>query len=181
MSTTDQNRNPNEAREVSILKRNLRLLRRIVLGKEKPPFFLRILSLLFIGWDLVMTIVFAFIPLVGTLFVDIFEGSELTAKDFYVYVVLHIISLVGVILMYRRRLFGFYLFAGSNIGMAIWFFINGDAMDGTDSGSISWWWVLTFSLVSILLFMLNWNKFKANIKKKEKMAAMQQKQQKEQE
>lgn len=167
----DQQRNPNEAREVSILMRNLRLLKRIVLGKQKPPMFLKILCFFFIGWDLLMTIFFAFIPLVGSMFGDDFKGTDLSSQDFYVYVLLHLISLVGVILMYRRYLTGFYTFAAANLAMGIWFFVNGDAMNGKDASAISWWTVFAFSLVSILLFLLNWNKFRANIKKKEQKAA----------
>ncbi|CAG5083612.1 hypothetical protein [Parvicella tangerina] len=174
--STEQKTNPNEAREVSILKRNLRLLKRIVLGKQKPPMFLKILCFFFIGWDLLMTIFFAFIPIVGSMFGDIFEGTSLSSQDFYVYVLLHLISLVGVILMYRRFLVGFYMFSASNLAMAIWFFINGDAMNGEDPSSISWWTILAFALISILLFLLNWNKFRANIRKKEKKAELEHRQ-----
>lgn len=177
MSTVNQQQDPNEAREVSILKRNLRLLKRVLLGKQKPPMLLRVLSWIFLFWDLLMIIVFVFIALTGSI-AGLFEGdtglgTDLTPKDFYVYALLHGISLVGVILLYRRKLTGFYIFAVANIGMAVWFFVNGDATSGSNDAAISWWWVLTFSLVSILLFAMNWNKFTANIRKKEKQAAMQ--------
>lgn len=184
MSTSEAQHNPNEAREVSILKRNLKLLKRIVLGKQAPPFFLKILSWGFMGWSLLMIIGFVFIGVTGSI-ADLFDsnatvGNKLTAKDFYTYALLHAISLLGVILMYRRKLAGFYIFAVANMGMVFWFFINGDTSNSGASGSISWWWVLVFALVSILLFFLNWNKFTANIKKKEKLKAEQQAGQQEQ-
>lgn len=174
MSTSEvQQRDPNEAREVSILKRNLRLLKRMVLGKQKPPVFLRILSWSFLAWDLLMIIVFAFIGLGVMLGDDKILQDALTTKDLFIYVILHGVSLLGVILLYRKKLTGFYIFSVANISMAVWFFILGDAMNSTSDSAISWWWVLTFSLVSILLFALNWNKFTANIKKKEALKKAQ--------
>lgn len=176
MSTSETpQRDPNEAREVSILKRNLRLLKRMVLGKQKPPMLLRVFSWSFLAWDLLMIIGFVFIALTGSI-AGLFDGNKglgaLSPKDFYVYALLHAISLLGVILMYRRKVFGFYIFSVANIGMAFWFFSNGSATTTNGDAAISWWWVLTFSLVAILLFALNWNKFTANIKKKEQKKAL---------
>ena len=170
MSTTEDMRNPNEAREVSILKRNLRLLKRLTLGKKKPPVLLLYRCLGFLFWDLLMIIGFLFIGFGGSV-MDAFDSSsnsmdELTPRYFYTYAVLHIVSLIGVILMYRRRLVGFYLFAGANILMPFWVYVI------TQNWKFEPW-VLIFSVISIALFGLNWNKFIANIKKKEKRAAEQ--------
>lgn len=168
MSTLDETTNPNEAKEVSILKRNFRLLKRVVLGKKKPPMILKISCFIFLGWDLLMIIAFLFIGFGGSV-LDAFDSSsgsieELTPRYFYTYSILHIISLVGVILMYRKRLTGFYLFAVANLVMPFWAAII----------TREWQfeaWMLIFSLVAIALFALNWNKFIANIKKKEKKLA----------
>lgn len=164
MSTQE---NPNEAREVSVLKRNLRLLKRMVLGKQKPPKLLLVFCLFFLGWDLLMIIAFAFIGLGGSI-MDVFDGSagakdDLTPRYFYTYAFLHIVSLVGGILMYRRRLTGFYIFAGVNLIMPFWASII------TRTWNFEIWW-LVYSVIAIALFALNWNKFIANIKKKEKLA-----------
>lgn len=164
MSTQD---NPNESREVSILKRNLRLAKRIVLGKQQPPKLLMILCLLFMGWDLLMILGFGFIGLGGSI-MDVFDSSagaknDLTPRYFYTYAFLHLISLVGGVLMYRRRLTGFYIFAGVNIVMPFWAAII------TKKWEFEIWWMI-FSLLAIALFAINWNKFIANVRKKEKLA-----------
>lgn len=165
MSEATQQRDPNEAREVSILKRNLRLLKRIALGKKTPPMFLKVLSWIFLGWDLLIAVVFVFIGLSDSL-LDVFDSSstdvgELTPKYFYTYAILHMVSLLGVIFMYRRRLTGLYIFAVVNLIMPFWVFIVTRHWEFEP-------WSLLFSIVSIALFAINWNKFKANIKKKEK-------------
>jgi hypothetical protein len=168
MSTSEQKNNPNEAREVSILKRNLRLLKRVALGKQAPPMFLKVLCWIFLAWDLLMIIAYVFIGISGSI-LDVFDSSagevdELTPKYFFTYALLHAISLLGVILMYRRRLTGFYLFLAANLAMPFWVYII----------TRHWkfeLWIFLFSVVSIALFAINWNKFKANIKKKEKKAA----------
>lgn len=161
-----QHIDPNEAKEVSILKRNLRLLKRLVLGKKEPPMFLKILSWGFLGWSLLMIIGFLFIGLSGSL-LNAFDGTrnevcELTPKYFFTYALVHAVSILGVVLMYRRRLTGLYVFAIANLVMPFWSFIITRCFDKFE------WWILIFSLASIGLFALNWNQFLANIRRREK-------------
>lgn len=112
-----------------------------------------------------MIIGFLFIGVGGSIFDvfnnDIKDSAELTPKYFYTYAVLHMVSLLGVILMYRKKLTGFYIFGVSNLLMPFW------AMIITKYMTINWYVVL-FSVVSIGLFAINWSKFQANVKKKEK-------------
>ena len=48
---------------ISILSRNLRLLKRIILGKNKPSMFLRILCWFYLGWSLLMTLYYGAVGL----------------------------------------------------------------------------------------------------------------------
>lgn len=170
MNPAENNHDPNEAREVSILKRNLKLLKRVVLGKQAPPMFLKILCWTFIGWSLLMILGFVFIALSSSM-LDAFEGTSIqadifTTKYLFTYAILHGVSLLGVILMYRRRLTGWYIFTVANLLMPFWTYLINRKL-------IFDWTVFIFSLIAIALFALNWNQFLANIRKKERMKEQQ--------
>lgn len=110
-------------KEISILKRNLRLIKRIIFGKKKPPLFLRIVSILAIGWSL-LTIVALLSILALLLFSsDVAVVADLQAIDlkFYIsYAGLHLVTILAVILMWRQKIFGYYLFILTNLLMPFW-------------------------------------------------------------
>ncbi len=165
-TTNNQEDNYAETREVSILKRNLRLAKRLILGKNKPPFFLRIVSWAFIIWSLLMTIYFLFNSLFHKFGVTQENADdnidENTSKFFITYAFLHFIAMIGSILLYRKKLTGFYIFSITTILMPFWeYIILGEF-------SVFFLSTLIFSLASIILFAVNWRVFDANVKKREK-------------
>ena len=110
-------------KEISILKRNLRLLKRIIFGKKKPPLFLRVVSIVAIVWSL-LTIVSLLSILALIIFSsDVAVVADLKAIDikFYIsYVGLHLVTILAVILMWRQKIFGYYLFVLTNLLMPFW-------------------------------------------------------------
>jgi len=168
-------KDPNEIREVSMLKRNLRLLKRILLGKKQPSMFLKILCFIFLAWDFLMVIGFIFIGFANKLG-DYMGGGgqkispELLIKYFFTYSILHFVSFFAVLGMWRKNVIGFYMFVIVNLLMPFWYFF----ITGIWEFQI---WVLGFSLVSIALFAVNWKAF--NLKKKEKLAIKEAKKSKE--
>lgn len=159
-------KDPNEIRQVSMIKRNLRLLKRILLGKKAPSLFLKTLCFIFLAWDFLMIIGFVFIGFANQIG-DFMGGEEqkiapeLLIKYFFTYAILHFVSLFGVFGMWRKNVIGFYMFTLANLIMPFWyFFITG------------YWefqvWILGFSAISVVLFAINWKAF--NKKKKDKLA-----------
>ena len=141
----------------SIAKKNLKRLKRVALGKEKPPMFLRLLCWIHLAWGLLMFVGFIFVglfinsSLAGTMKIPV-ELLALGGKFFVFYAVLHLIAILGVILMWRIKLIGFYLFAGATFIMPFLpiFFTGVFVVDIN---------TLLFSLLSIGLFALNWKLF----------------------
>jgi hypothetical protein len=163
-STQNTNTDPNEAREVSILKRNLRLLKRIVLGKNPPPVYLKVITWIFLGWSLAMIIAYLFMALtfkIGNAVTDTMSLMDaLTPKYFFTYALVHCAALVGTILMYRKKILGFYIFSIATILMPFWEFI----IKRTFQFHV---YVFLFSLVSIGLFALHFYVFAPKQKLKE--------------
>jgi hypothetical protein len=156
--------NPNEIREISILKRNLRLLKRMALGKKTPPMFLKIVCYIFLAWDFLMILFFTlagvFKSVLGLMQTETMSGPEITSKYLFTYALLHGVSLLGVLFAWRKKVIGFYIFAVANILMPFWyFFITKDFQFETKA--------FIFSLIAISLFAVNWRVYTANVKKRE--------------
>jgi preprotein translocase subunit SecG len=167
MSNTSENMiDPNESKEVSILKRNLRLLRRIILGKTPPPLYLKVICWIFLAWSLAMIIAFMFMSLtfkIGNSFTDAQSNLDaLTPKYFFTYALVHCVALIGVILMYRKKITGFYIFGVATMLMPFWEF----AIKRTFDFNL---YIFLFSLVSVGLFALHFYVFAP--KKKKELAA----------
>jgi len=146
---------------ISIAARNLRLLKRIILGKKKPPMFLRVLCFINLGWGALMIIGFGIVTLLlGLSMLDESEVAPMDTKYFMVYTCLHIVAFVGVILMWRMKKLGFYLFSISTIIMPFLLFIMKHEWDK------DFQIILPFSLLAIGLFAINWKSLNL-VKKKE--------------
>lgn len=155
-----------ETREISILKRNLRLAKRLILGTKKPPFFLKIVSWVFLGWSLLMVIFNLFVSLTykigNTVSSEDYISHDLTPKYYMTYSLLHLVALIGVILMYRKKLTGFYIFTIATILMPFWEYLIKQEKFKFE------FTVFLFSIIAITLFAVNWRVFDANVKKREK-------------
>ncbi len=163
--------NPNESKEVSILKRNLRLLKRIVLGKTKPAFYLRVISWIFLFWSLLMALgnFFIFVMNLVTGQTSSIESAgsngfstlgELPNQYFVSYSLIHLIAALGVILMYRKKMLGFYIFAVATILMPFWGFFYTKIFEFN-------LFIILFSVISIGLFALHFYVFAPKQKLKE--------------
>ncbi len=146
---------------ISIAARNLRLLKRLVLGKNRPPLFLRVLCWINLAWGALMILGSGIIALLlGLSVMDETSVSPMDTKYFTVYTCLHIVAIIGTILIWRMKNTGFYLFSIPTLLMPFLLFIMKQEWD-KDFKTI-----LPFSLVTIGLFALNWNSLNL-IKKKD--------------
>ncbi len=121
--TEDKEEHVEVPKEISILKRNLRLLKRIIFGKKKPPLFLRVVSILAIVWSLLTIIALLSILALLLFSSDVAVVADLQAIDlkFYIsYAGLHLVTVLAVILMWRQKIFGYYLFILTNLLMPFW-------------------------------------------------------------
>ncbi|MCT4581059.1 MAG: hypothetical protein N4A35_06540 [Flavobacteriales bacterium] len=149
-----------ETREISILKRNLRLIKRLVFGKENPPLFLRIIAIASIGWSIVITI-----AMLGLLFlisftpdVAVLDDLDMLDHRFYIsYIGLHLISIIAVILMWRKKVIGFYSYTLVGVLIPFWnsFFLPVFELN---------YFLLGVSGLFIALFGLNWRVFNSQKK-----------------
>lgn len=154
---TKQN-NPEENKEaISIAKRNLRLFKRIALGKNKPPMFLRVLCWVNMGWSTLMLLYHLFIGVVMS--VSAFKLSNfddeidaIGGKYFFTYALLHAIAIFGVILMWRLKKTGFYIFTGATALMPFLYSIMAKQLNIELT-------LLLFSAAAIGLFAINWKLF----------------------
>lgn len=144
-----------ETKEISILKRNLRLIKRIVFGKQKPSLFFRIIAIASMGWSLIIVL-----AMLGLLFLISFTSEVAVLDDldtlnyrFYIsYVGLHFISIIGVILMWRKKITGFYIYTLVGIIIPFWnsFFLPVFEIN---------YFLLAISGIFIALFGVNWKFF----------------------
>ena len=145
----------NETKEISILKRNLRLIKRIILGKKRPPLFFRIVAISSMFWSFLIII-----TLLGLLFLltyatnaEVLEDLSPIDNKFYIsFIGLHFFAIVSVVLMWRKINFGFYLFIITNLLMPFWisFFLP--------VFTFNVYWLIP-SLLFIVLFGLNWRHY----------------------
>ncbi len=150
-----------EPREISLIKRNLRLVKRVFLGKKNPPLFLKIIAIAATVWSLLNILVIAgllFLLLVSPQVAVLEELNEIDQKFYVSYIGLHLIAIFGVMLMWRRNLMGFYIFTFVNLLMPFWlsFFLPVFTFN-------IYWMIPTSSF--IILFGVNWMVFKKEIKK----------------
>lgn len=104
-------------------KAGARLAKRIILGKEKPPVILRVLSWFTIIWGVLVAIfmvgagIYAYIE---SDFLSHTNGlADFTPKFCFSYATLHGLSIFSGILTYRKKLSGFYLYIISNVLMVV--------------------------------------------------------------
>ncbi len=161
--------NENEAKEVSLLKQNLKYLGGLLLGKSQPPFLLKWLCYYFLVWDILLMVFYMLVGIGKTLF-NIGNSDPNFQNYGYAFSLFHLISFIGVLLLWRKKLIGFYIFSIINLGMILLTFIISPIMTSLSITAIF------YTVISIGLFALNWNKFdyvvrkKAREKELEKMA-----------
>jgi hypothetical protein len=158
--------NENEAKEVSLLKQNLKYIVKLLLGKTTPPFLLKWLCYFFLAWDTLM-IVFWMIIAIGKSIMNLGAGYVKFVNFGYTFAFLHFISIIGVLLLWRKKLTGFYIFTASNITMIIVTFFVSNSVSSLEIIAVF------FTFISIGLFALNWNKFDYVIRKKEALKNQQ--------
>lgn len=154
---------------INIATRNLRLLKRIVLGKKKPPLFLRILCWFNLAWSALMAAYYGLVGvLVATSFIHDKVFETIGAKYFFVYAGLHLIAFIGVVFIWRLKKLGFYLFSISTLVMPFLYLL----MTWNWSENLAEKWnkieplILIFSVITIGLFAINWKSLNL-IKKKD--------------
>ncbi len=158
-----------KAEPINIVARNLRLLKRIILGKNKPPHFLRILCWFYLGWSLLMTTYYGAVGLlIRSSAIHDSTLEAIGAKYFFVYACLHALAFIGVIFMWRLKNIGFYIFSTPTFVMPLLYLL------------MTWNWreglseklnkieliIFLFSIISMGLFAINWKSLNL-IKKKE--------------
>ena len=144
---------------ISIVSRNLRLLKRIILGENIPPLFLRILGWFYLGWSLLMILYYGAVGLlINTYAIHDTILESIGGKYFFVYACLHTLAFVGVVFMWRLKKIGFYIFTIPTFIMPFLHVL------------MTWSWAETlseksdkveriiflFSIISIGLFAINW-------------------------
>lgn len=144
-----------ETKEISIIMRNLRLIKRLIFGKKSPSLFLRVIAIVAMSWSLL--IILALLGLLFLLYftpeVGVLDDLSGISDRFYIsYIGLHFLAILGVILMWRTKLIGFYIFTLVNLLTPFWisFFLP--------VFSFNPYWLIP-SLLFILLFGLNWKTF----------------------
>jgi len=158
-----------KAEPISIVARNLRILKRIILGKNKPPHFLRLLCWLYLGWSLLMVLYYGAVALlIRSSAIQDLALEAIGAKYFFVYGCLHALAFIGVIFMWRLKKIGFYLFSAPTFVMPFlhllmsWSWKEGLSEKSNKIELI----IFLFSIISIGLFAVNWKSLNL-IKRKE--------------
>ena len=133
----------------------IRLVKRIVLGKNKPPSLLRFLCWFTILWSTLCALFmfgiggYELITKTETNSIDLIKNF--TTKFYFYYGSLHIISIGSAILMYRLKKIGVYLYTLSNIGMIVLpYFYLGEKTN---------YLLVGITLILIGLFLSQWKKF----------------------
>jgi uncharacterized membrane protein len=154
----------NIPKEISLLKQNALYIGKLILGKQQPSFLLKWTCYFFLAWDTLMIIFYLFIG-IGKSLMKMSDKYQDMQNFGYVYSLLHVISLIGVILLWRKKLTGFYIFTVANLGMLAFIFVFKRTV------LISSWEIIAiiFTFCAIGIFALNWNIFDYNIRKKERL------------
>jgi uncharacterized membrane protein len=153
--------NENVAKEVSLLKQNAAYIGKLILGKEQPPLLLKWTCYFFLAWDALMIVFYLFIG-IGKSLMKMSAKYQDMQNFGYMYALLHVVSLIGVVLLWRKKLTGFYIFTVANLGMLALIFVF------KRSVLITSWEIIAilFTIFAIGLFALNWNIFDYNVRKK---------------
>lgn len=131
------------------------LAKRIILGKNKPSAFLRFLCWFSIIWDVLLALYMLATAVViligGAQFGENSMLQDFTTKFCFTYAILHGVSLLAGILLYRQKKFGFWLYLISNVGLVVSTFIFLDTLKAD-------YVQITFTLIMIGLFGSQWRK-----------------------
>ncbi len=131
------------------------LIKRIILGKNKPSPFLRFLCWFTLIWDLLLILY-----LMATAAVILISESEFSKdsvlQDFttqfcFTYAGLHGVSLLSAILLYRQKKSGFWLYLVTNVALVVSTFVFLETLKAD-------YIQITFTLVMIGLFASQWRK-----------------------
>jgi len=137
------------------INNKLSLAKRIILGKNKPSAFLRFLCWFSIIWDVLLALYMLATAVVilirGAQFRENSMLQDFTTKFCFTYAILHGVSLLAAILLYRQKKFGFWLYLISNVGLVVSTFIFLDTLKAD-------YVQITFTLVMIGLFGSQWRK-----------------------
>ena len=148
-----------KAEPIRIVSRNLRLLKRIILGKNKPPLFLRILTWFYLGWSLLMTLYYGAVGLlISASAIHDTTIESIGGKYFFVYAFLHALAFIGAVLMWRLKKIGFYVFSIPTFIMPFLHLLmtwNWTESLSEKSNKIELI-ILLFAIISIGLFAINW-------------------------
>jgi len=158
-----------KAEPISIVARNLRLLKRIILGKNKPTMFLRILCWFYLGWSLLMIMYYGAVGLlISTSAIHDTAFEAIGGKYFFVYACLHALAFIGVVFIWRLKKIGFYIFSTPTFVMPfLYLLMTWNWREGLSEKSNKIELVIfLFSIISIGLFAVNWKSLNL-IKKKE--------------
>lgn len=158
-----------KAEPISIVARNLRLLKRIILGKNKPSMFLRMLCWFYLGWSLLMIIYYGSVGLlISTSAIHDTVFETIGGKYFFVYSCFHALAFIGVVFMWRLKKIGFYIFSIPTFFMPfLYLLMTWNWREGLSEKSNKIELVIfLFSIISIGLFAFNWKSLNL-IKKKE--------------
>ena len=131
------------------------LIKRIVLGKNKPSSFLRFLCWFTLIWDslliLYMLATGIIILIRGSQFSEDSVLQDFTTQFCFTYAALHGFSLLAAILLYRQRKFGFWLYLVSNVVLVVSTFLFLETLKAD-------YIQITFTLVMIGLFGTQWKR-----------------------
>ena len=131
------------------------LIKRIVLGKNKPSPFLRFICCFSMIWDVLLALY-----MLATAVIILIRGpqfpansilQDFTAKFCFSYAILHGVSLLAAILLYRQKKIGFWLYLLSNVALVVSTFIFLKTLKAD-------YIQITFTLFMIGLFGTQWKK-----------------------
>lgn len=144
-----------EPKEISIIMKNLRLIKRIIFGKKKPSLFLRVISIASIFWSLIFVV--ALLGLMFLIFMTpqapvLDDLNGLSNRFFASFIGLHGLAIIATVLMWRKKIIGFYVFTIVSLLLPFWmsFFLPVFSLN---------YYLLIPSIIFILLFGLNWRGF----------------------
>jgi hypothetical protein len=117
-----------EREEASTSRKLLRLVQRIILGTGKPPIFLRLISAIALSWHLIMFLLFIILAVFSLLGEDVLKAYKMEefmkgSKFLFTYAHLHLFSFIAVAMMWRKKLWGFYLYTIMNLLMPVLTFL----------------------------------------------------------
>ncbi len=131
-------------------KAGARLLKRIILGKTPPPKFIKSLTIFTIIWSSILGLLFGLLGIYAWIdkeyLQETIQFNDFTPKFCFSYALLHALSIIGAVLIYRLKRNGFYLYTIANICMVIlpFFMLNNYEITLIHAG---------FTVIMILLYL----------------------------